>query len=74
MPLPLIPIIGGLAAAATAGVGIKKGIDAKNDMDLAKSVNQDAQSIAKKAEESIKHTKEYTTQTVSYTHLSKVVF
>ena len=53
MPLPLIPILGGLAAAATAGIGIKKGIDAKNDMDLAKSVNQEAQDIAKKAEEKI---------------------
>lgn len=48
MPLPLIPILGGAIAAATAGVGIKKGIDAKNDMDLAKSVNQEAQSIAKR--------------------------
>lgn len=64
MPLPLIPILGGLVAAATAGIGIKKGIDAKNDMDLAKSVNQEAQDIAKKAEEKIKKTKDYTAKTI----------
>ena len=72
MPLPLIPILGGAIAAATAGVGIKKGIDAKNDMDLAKSVNQEAQSIAKKAEESIKRTKEYTAKTIEFLGRRKI--
>lgn len=72
MPLPLIPIIGGIVAATTAGVGIKKGIDAKSDMDLAKSINQDAQSIANKAEESIKRTKEYTTNTLEYLGRKKI--
>ena len=72
MPLPLIPILGGAIAAATAGVGIKKGIDAKNDMDLAKSVNQEAQSIAKKAEESIKNTKEYTAKTIEFLGRRKI--
>ena len=74
MPLPLIPILGGAIAAATAGVGIKKGIDAKNDMDLAKSVNQEAQSIAKKAEESIKRTKEYTAKTMNSSVEEKLIF
>jgi len=52
MPLPLIPIIIGGASAIAAGHGIKKGVEAKRDMDLAKSINNDAQAIAKQAEES----------------------
>jgi len=64
MPLPLIPIIIGGASAIAAGHGIKKGVEAKRDMDLAKSINNDAQAIAKQAEESIQTTKDSTTKSI----------
>lgn len=60
MPLPLIPIIFGAASLGAAAHGVKKGIEAKNDMDLAKSVNSEAQDIAKRAERKIKESQEDT--------------
>ena len=50
MPIPLI--LGGIAVAAGV-IGVKKGIDAKSDMDKAKNVNEAASAIAKEAEEFI---------------------
>lgn len=57
MPIPFI--LGGIALAAGA-YGVKKGLDAKDDMDTAKRVNNEAQIIAKAAEASIKEAKEDT--------------
>jgi hypothetical protein len=42
MPLPLIPIIAGIAAVAGIGVGVKKGMDAKEDFDRAKWIAENA--------------------------------
>lgn len=64
MPFPLIPVILGAASAAAAAHGVKKGLDAKHDLDAAKSINSDAQSIAKKAEQSIINEKEATTKAI----------
>lgn len=64
MPLPLIPIIGGIIAATAAGVGIKKGIDAKDDMDSAKRINEEAQDIAKRAEKKLKSAKNDTSSAI----------
>lgn len=50
MPVPFI--LGGLAVAAGA-FGVKKGMKAKKDMDEAKELNEDAQYLAKKAEDRI---------------------
>lgn len=50
MPIPFI--LGGLAAAA-AGYGIKKGLDAREDMEEANELNEDAQYLAKEAENRI---------------------
>lgn len=46
MPIPLI--LWG-AAAAAAAIGVKKGIDAKSDFDLAKSIGESSQEKYKKA-------------------------
>lgn len=45
MPLPFI--LAG-AAIAAAGFGVKKGVDAKSDLDEAKEYNQDAERLAEK--------------------------
>lgn len=72
MPLLFIPIIlGGLAAGA--GIhGVKKGLEAKSDMDLAKPVNAEAQSIAKKAESKIENYKGVTTKAIESFGKSKI--
>lgn len=72
MPLPLIPIILGTAAAGAAGYGVKKGIDAKNDMDLAKIYNEDAKGISKQAENLIQETKTTTTKSIEDLGLQKI--
>lgn len=58
MPLPLIPAIAAGIAAVTAAAGVKKGIDAKKDMDKAKSLNQTSQDIAKESEAFIEMARE----------------
>ncbi|CQR69958.1 hypothetical protein SOV_52330 [Sporomusa ovata DSM 2662] len=57
MPIPLI--IGGIAVAAGI-MGVKKGIDAKNDMAEAKEVNETAKAMAREAEEFIVMAKDKT--------------
>ena len=72
MPLPLIPIILGGASAIAAGVGLKKGLDAKNDMDLAKSINYDAKDLVAKAENTIKTSKENATEAIESLGKAKI--
>jgi hypothetical protein len=60
MPLPIIPILIGAAAAAAGLKGVKKGIDAKQKIDEAKRINESANDIAKEAEEFIKMCRENT--------------
>ncbi|MCM3574188.1 hypothetical protein M3172_13410 [Mesobacillus subterraneus] len=64
MPLPLLPAIAAGIAAATAATGVKKGLDAKRDMDQAKSLNATSQDIAKEAEKFILMAKENTNQAI----------
>lgn len=58
MPIPLIL---GAAAVAAAGYGVKKGLDAKEDMDTASEYNNRAKVIAQKTEEAISNQKYKTT-------------
>lgn len=53
MPLPFIPLILGGVAAATAAVGVKKGLDAKSDFSKAKSLNYEAQAMIEEAGKSL---------------------
>lgn len=64
MPLPLIPIVLGGASVLAAAFGVKKGVDAKKELDLAKSVNHDAKRLADRAEEMIVTAKEKTTREI----------
>jgi hypothetical protein len=49
MPLPLIPAVIGLASLVAGGYGVKKGFDAKEDLDRAKSIGYDAKERHEKA-------------------------
>lgn len=53
MPLPLVPLIIGGVSAISAAVGVKKGIDAKSDYDLAKWNNEKAKETVDKANKMI---------------------
>lgn len=59
MPLPLIPVVLGVAAAGTAIAGIKKGIDAHENFSEAERINNKSKSILDEAYESLtaRHTK-----------------
>lgn len=57
-----IPFILGAAAIAAGAFGVKKGLDAKEDMNLAKDINEEAQAIANKAQESIEKAKDSTNE------------
>jgi hypothetical protein len=61
MPIPFI--VGGIAVAA-AITGVKKGIDAKNDMNEANEVNEAAKAMAKEAEEFITMAKDKTKEAI----------
>lgn len=55
MPLPLIPLLLGGAALFGAGVGVKKGFDAKADFDKAESVNSEARSVYDTAQKKLEN-------------------
>jgi len=57
MPIPFI--LGGLALAA-AGYGVKKGVDAKDDFDVAESYNRRAERIYDEAKDNLENKKEET--------------
>ncbi|WNS73608.1 hypothetical protein RRV45_11815 [Bacillus sp. DTU_2020_1000418_1_SI_GHA_SEK_038] len=65
MPLPLVPAIIAGIAAATAATGVKKGLDAKRDMNEAKSLNATSQEMAKEAEKFIEMAKENTNEAIT---------
>ena len=54
MPLPIGLLIVGAAALLAGGVGVAKGIEAKNRFDEADDINEDATEIYDKATESLK--------------------
>jgi len=62
MPIPFI--IGGIALAAGAA-GVKKGLDAKRDMEEANAVNQTSHDIAKEAENFIAMAKGKTNEAIT---------
>lgn len=53
MPLPLIPIILGVAAAGSALFGAKKAVDAHDDFQEAKNLREKADSIANRANDAL---------------------
>lgn len=72
MPLPFIPVIAGAIAVATGATGVKKGLDAKKDMDLAKDINNEANAIAKSAERTIERSREKTKNSVEKLGMKKI--
>jgi len=69
MPIPFI--LGGLAAAAAA-YGVKKGLDANDDMNDAKVLNEDAQNLAKKAENRIESSRKKTAESIEELGRTKI--
>lgn len=59
-----IPFILGAIAVATAGYGVKKGIDASDDMDTAKSLNRRAQRLAEETDQKIVAAKDNATKSI----------
>lgn len=62
MPLPLIPLLLGVAALGTAGYGVKKGIDAKNNFSEASRVSEGAKRVCDKATVALESVREETQQ------------
>lgn len=62
MPLPLIPLLLGGAALASAGYGVKKGIDAKDDFEKAERIGKRAKRRHEEAVEEIEKEREITNQ------------
>ena len=60
MPLPLIPVLIGGAALLAGGYGVKKGLDAKENIDRAKDISADAQRIYDDAVERLEDVREET--------------
>ena len=70
MPLPLIPLLLGGASLLTAGYGVKKGFDAKEDFSKAESIGKDAKNRHEKHVKSLDQEKEKTN--LSFSHLGKL--
>ena len=62
MPIPLI--LGGLAVLA-GGYGVKKGIDAKEDMDTANAFNKMAKELVENAENDTDEARKRTSKSVT---------
>lgn len=60
MPLPLIPVAIGLVSLVAGGYGVKKGLDAKEDLDRAKSIGESAERKHKKAVRDLESERENT--------------
>lgn len=69
MPIPFI--LGALAAGAGA-YGLKKGYDAKKDMDKAQKINNKAQEIARDTENTINRVRNNTNQTIELLGKTKI--
>ncbi|MGM9580461.1 MAG: hypothetical protein ACI3U2_04395 [Anaerovibrio sp.] len=59
-----IPFILGAAALAAAGYGVKKGLDAKEDYELAEDNNKRAASIVDDTKKDIEHQRKYTKKSI----------
>ena len=62
MPLPLIPIIAGIAALAAGGYGVVKGAKAIKDNNEANEVNENAQDIIDTAQEKLQTSRDRTSK------------
>ena len=60
MPLPLIPAVIAVGSLIAGGYGVKKGFDAKEDMDRAKSIGSDANRRHKEAVAELEKSREKT--------------
>lgn len=69
MPIPFI--LGGIAAVA-AGYGVKKGLDAKEDMEEAQELVEYAQDLAKEAEQRIEKARKNTSKAIEDLGRTKV--
>lgn len=69
MPIPFI--LGGLAAAAGA-YGVKKGLDAKSDMNKAQSINKNAQEIFDETKKKIDYARESTNTVIENLGKNKI--
>lgn len=65
MPLPLIPIIAGIAALTAGGIGVGKGIKAVVDNSTANDINENAQNIINKAQEGLKSARNNTSKALT---------
>ena len=61
MPLPLIPVLLGGASLLAGAVGVKKGLDAKEDFDRAERIGKSAQRRHENAVANTKKAQERTT-------------
>lgn len=65
MPLPLIPIIAGIAALTAGGVGVVKGAKAIKDNNEANDVNEKAQDIIDQAQNELQTSRDRTSKALS---------
>ena len=65
MPLPLIPIIGGIIAIAAGGVGVVKGAKAIKDNNEANDVNEKAQDIIDEAQNKLQTSRDRTSKALT---------
>jgi hypothetical protein len=72
MPLPLIPIVLGVISVIAAGTGVKKGIDAKIDIDKAQDINEEAETIAEAAKQMIENARDNTSKSISNLGFEKI--
>lgn len=70
MPLPLIPLLLGGAALVSAGYGVKKGIDAKDDFEKAERIGKRAKRLHEEAVEEIEKERKITNH--EFVNLSKL--
>ena len=69
MPIPFI--LGGIAAVA-AGYGVKKGLDAKEDMEEAEELVEYAQDMAKEAEQRVEKARKSTSKAIENLGRTKI--
>lgn len=70
MPLPLIPALIAAGSLLAGGYGVKKGLDAKEDLDLAKSIGESAERKHKKSVENLEKEREKTNE--EFVNLGKI--
>ena len=67
-----IPFLLAGAAVLAGGYGIKKGLDAKEDMDRAQSINERARDLASSTERRINNNRKSTNETIKQLGTTKI--